>query len=112
MKFGNQTITIVTVSEGATRDRYNNPPEVVRTPERRHRLPSAPTLGNGDGCTWRRRDRRQKATCPPVPAVLDATAADEVVVDGITYSLIGPPRVHRDFRRLSHVTLNLQRITA
>ncbi|MCV7133464.1 hypothetical protein H7J06_10765 [Mycobacterium hodleri] len=101
----------MTVSEGATRDRYNNP-EVVRTPNvvtgcRVRPLSATETVALGDVVT-----DAQKATCPPVPAVLDATAADEVVVDGITYSLIGPPRVHRDFRRLSHVTLNLQRITA
>lgn len=84
MKFGNQTITIVTVSEGATRDRYNNPPEVVRTPPnvvtgcRVRPLSATETVALGDVVTDARRPPAHlflRSSTPPRPTKSSWTAS-------------------------------------
>lgn len=96
MSFGRQTVTFVTVSEDPNnRDRYNKP-EKVRTP-----VPVA-------GCRFRPLTFREKqelgdiateawrCTAPPDPAVMSATAVDEVIVDGVTYQIVGGVRTFVD----------------
>ncbi len=96
MNFGGQTVTIVTVTEDPTqRDRYNKPLK-VRT---EHPV---------KGCRFRPLDfseqielgdltlQKYRLTAPPVAAIVNADAIDEVKVDGITYQIIGGMRVFPD----------------
>lgn len=98
MRLGGQTVAFVTVTEDLNdRDEYNNP-KLVRTsvPVRGCRFRpltakeevDAASVSVGEQVTdpWR-------CTAPPVPAVLNATSRDEVVVDGVTYKIMGGPRV-------------------
>lgn len=113
MRFGNQTLTFVSVTEDPnTLDDYGHPAQVrteTDVPGCRWRpLPATETIdAMGDKVTdpW-------KATCPPVAAVLNADAKSEIVVDGVTYNVVGGPRV---FRKLYgapvKVTVVAQRIT-
>lgn len=96
MSFGGQTVTFVTVSEDLNnRDRYRNPIRVrteVAVPGCRFRPLTAKErqeLGDIVRDPW-------KCTAPPVAAVLNADAIDEVKVDGITYQIIGGVRTFPD----------------
>ncbi|MGJ6124697.1 hypothetical protein QN239_19200 [Mycolicibacterium sp. Y3] len=92
--FGRQTITFVSVTEDVTvLDRLKKPAQVRVSMDVAgcHWRPLAATdtiSETGDVVTdpW-------KATCPPLPAVLAAKAKDEVVVGGVTYQIVGGPRV-------------------
>ena len=79
--FGGQTVTFVTVEEDLdTRDRYNKPAPVrteTDVPGCRFRpLPATATLTDG--------------------TVLAAKPNDELVVDGVTYQIVGGPRTFVD----------------
>lgn len=96
-KFGNQTVTFVKVSEvTATRNRYNEPSTTT-------------TSTDVPGCLFRplkfkeqpllRVDKvtnRWRCTAPPADAVLNTTASDEVIVNGITYQMEGDVEVYYD----------------
>lgn len=96
MSFGRQTVIFVTISEDPdSRDRYNQPQKV------RTEVPVA-------GCRFRPLTFREKlelgdiatevwrCTAPPHPAVMGAKAIDEVIVDGVTYQIIGGARTFAD----------------
>lgn len=109
MSFGSQTITIISVTENpAVRDRYNEPQQVrTETQVRGCRFRMLNTqetidLGHKVGDTW-------KLTAPAVPAMLNATAADEIRHDGNTYTITGTPLVRRDFSGPHHVTILCER---
>lgn len=96
MSFGGQTVTFVVVTlDENTRDRYNNPATIRNeypVPYCRFRpLTAAERIELGDKVTdpW-------KCTAPPVPDVVNAVAVDEVIVDDVTYQIIGGVRVFPD----------------
>lgn len=93
--FGRTAITFVSVTDGPL-DRYNEPAKIRTTidvPGCRFRpLPASERIDNvGDVVTdpWR-------ATCPPLPAVVAAKAEDELIVAGVTYQIVGGPRIFED----------------
>lgn len=89
MRFGRQTITVITVTEDLDdRDRLGKP-ALVRTevdvPGCRFRpLPATEKAQDGTQVV---KDRWQ-ATCPPVPAVVGASSRDEIRVDGVNYKVV------------------------
>ncbi|WPH57639.1 hypothetical protein [Mycobacterium phage WXIN] len=107
MRMGGQTVVFVTVTEDPTqRDRYKKPLRIetdtpVRgcrfrplTAEEKTNLSTSNELrGDIDVITdpWR-------CTTPPSPTVMNAGVGDVVKVDGVTYQIIGLPRVFPDFR--------------
>ncbi len=95
--FGRQTLTFVSVTEDLdTRDRYGKP-ATIRTETdvpRCHFRPLPATETTKDRAQVVRDQWR--ATCPPVPAVVGAKSRDEIRVDGVTYGIVGLPRVSRD----------------
>lgn len=110
MSFGGQTVYFVTVAEDPTvRDRYNNP-TLVRTqvgvPGCRFRpLSAQEKIELGDIVTdpW-------KCTAPPKAAVINARSGDEVLVGGVTYQILGGPRVFPDMQgTLFKVTIICER---
>lgn len=87
--YGNQTVTFVTISQDTdNRDRWNKPATVrteVEVPGCRFRpMTVTEQVNTGDIATqvW-------KGTIPPVPVALNAGPMDEVIVDGVTYQIIG-----------------------
>lgn len=111
--FGKQTITFVTVTEDTSvLDAYGKP-ALIRTPTdvtgcHFRPLPATQTItDNGQIVTnpWR-------ATCPPDAAAINAKTRDELVVDGVTYKIVGGPRVFGDLDgRPFKVSIVVQRIT-
>lgn len=93
MSFGGQTVFFVTVAEDLTnRDRYNHPAQ-TRTEVAVHGCRFRPLSAKekielGDIVTdpW-------KCTAPCVAAVVNARSGDEVRVAGVTYQIVGGPRV-------------------
>lgn len=95
-QFGRQTIAIVSVTEDLGRDHYGNP-TAIRTETsvsgcHFRPLPATETVKDSGQVV---RDH-WKATCPPVAAVVGATSRDEIKVDGVTYQIVGGPRVFAD----------------
>ena len=102
IRLGGQVVTFVTVTEDPdNRDRYNSPARVrtetpVRgclfrpmTAEEKVALGyNAKRSGDTDVVTdpW-------KCTAPPVAAVMNAKAGDEIKVGGVVYQITGLPRV-------------------
>ena len=88
--FGRQTLTFVTLTPDYTNlDRLGKPAQIttsVDVPGCRFRpLRSTEAINDtGDKVTniW-------KATCPPVPAVLNATTTGQIIADGVTYQIDG-----------------------
>lgn len=87
--FGGQTVTFVAITENTSiRDAYNKP-TIVRTNTavtgcRFRPLTVTEQVNTGDIATqiW-------KGTIPPVTAALNAQPMDEVIVNGVTYQIIG-----------------------
>jgi hypothetical protein len=110
IKFGNQTAIVVSITEdtSGTTDRYGHPDEIrTETPVpgvRCRPLPATEKQDTGDVVTdpW-------KLTAPPVPAIVNAKAGDEIRVDGNTFQLTGLPRVFNDRRGPHKVTVTLSR---
>ncbi|SHU12695.1 Uncharacterised protein [Mycobacteroides abscessus subsp. abscessus] len=110
--FGRTTITFVTVTEDVNDLDEFGKPALIRTPTdvtgcHFRPLPATEKYepGNIVVSPW-------KATCPPVAAAMNAKATDEVVVDGVTYQIVGGPRVFGDLNgRPFKVTVIAQRIT-
>ena len=111
-EFGGQTITFVTVSAsgpvgfgGLQEDaRTETPVEgcrfrpVTTTEDGGTGLSTTVSTGVSAG-VW-------KATCPPVPTVLNAEPNGEVIVDGVTYRIEGPVMPKPDmYGSLHHVTV-------
>jgi hypothetical protein len=112
VSFGAQTLTFVTISEGALD--VNGIPAQVRTevevPGCRFRpLRVSEKVGLVENIAtevW-------QATCPPVDAVLAATAISEIEYDGETYLLVGAVQPFTDFTSTVHkVTVLAQRQSA
>lgn len=98
MRFGRTTVVFVAVTEDLdNRDRYNNPQRVrteIPVPGCRFRPLTAEEkfdFGITDTVsdTW-------KCTAPPVAAVMNAKSTDEVKANGVTYQIVGGPRVFTD----------------
>lgn len=96
MRFGRQSVIIVTVTTNpSVRDRYNKSTEVrtetTVTGCRFRPLSAKEKIELGDIVTdpW-------KCTAPPVAAAINAKAVDEMKVDGITYKIIGGARPFKD----------------
>lgn len=116
MSFGGQTVTFVTVTEDpSVRDRYESPAKVrTETAVRGCRFRPAGTsaapatrekieLGDITSERW-------KITAPPISAVLNAKATDEVIVDGVTYQIVGGVRPFADMNgRNFKVTIVVER---
>lgn len=111
--FGKQTLTFVSVTEDlSTLDGYGHPAEVhteTDVPGCRWRpLPATEKIDqSGDVVTdaWR-------ATVPPVAAAMNAKAQDEITADGVTYQIVGGPRVFTDLAgQPFKVTVVAQKIT-
>lgn len=113
MSFGGQTVVFVTVTEDLdNRDRYNNPIRVrteISVPGCHFRpLTAKEKLELGDIVQdpW-------KCTAPPVAAVMNAQAIDEVKHKGVTYQIIGGVRPFNDFSdRVFKVTVICERTVA
>jgi hypothetical protein len=116
MRLGSQTVYFVTVTEDLNnRDILGNPETVrVKVPVRGCRFRpmtakeeiDAPAINVGDIVTdpWR-------CTAPPTATVMAAKSNDEVEVDGITYQIVGGPRVFPGPRgRPFKVTIICQRM--
>jgi hypothetical protein len=100
VKFGNQNILCVSVTENpAVVDRYKRP-EKTRTstpvPGCRFRPMTATEDTSDNGV--RIRDR-WKLTAPPHEAVVALKAGDEIRHAGVTYRVVSLPRVHNDMSR-------------
>ena len=110
MIFGPTTVTFVKVAEDTTnRDEWNNPAETR-------------TQTDVPGCMFRpltfreqapvdvdKITERWKCTAPPVAAVLAANGNDELIVDGVTYSIEGGIEVFGDFLGPFKVTIICER---
>lgn len=106
MSFGGETVYVVTVTENpAVRDRYNNPQEVrTETPIPGCRFRPLTSKERNDLTTSKERTELGekvadpwKLTAPPVDAIMNAKNLDEIKFDGITYQILGRPRVFSDF---------------
>ncbi len=113
MRFGKTVLTFVSVTEDLNDlDEYGHPARVrteTDVPGCRFRpLPATEKITDtGDVVTdpW-------KATCPPLAAVVNAKARDEIKVDGVTYQITGGPRVFVDLGgQQFKVTVLAQKIT-
>lgn len=111
--FGKTVLTFVSVTEDLNDlDPYGHPAQVTTETDvpgcRWRPLPATETVNQmGDVVTnpWR-------ATCPPAPAVINAKARDEIVVDGAVYKITGGPRVFADLAGMPFkVTVVCQRVT-
>lgn len=111
--FGRQTITFVSVTYDVTDLDALGKPALIRTPTdvagcRFRPLPATQKVDDkGQVVTnpW-------KATCPPAPAVINATTGDELIVDGVTYKMVGVPRPTVDlYGTPFKVTVIAQQIT-
>lgn len=102
--FGEQTLTFVSITEDGTNlDDLGKPTSVRTTTDVRD-------------CHWRPLPATEKISdtgdCPPVAAAVNAKAAAEIVVDGLTYQIVGGPRVFRDRAGTPFkVTVIAQRVT-
>jgi len=110
MTFGGQTVTFVTITDGAL-DRLGIPAKErseVAVPGCRFRpLSTEEAVALTDVATevW-------KCTAPPVQVVLDAKATDEVKHNGITYQIIGGVKPYPDMSgALYKVTVMCQKQT-
>lgn len=95
-RFGRQTIAIVSVTEDLGRDRYGNPAEIrteTSVPGFRFRPLTAMETGKDGGVVVK---DQWRATCPPAAAAVGATSRDEIKVGGVTYQIVGGPRVFAD----------------
>jgi hypothetical protein len=112
MRFGNQTVYVVSVTEDLTgpRDEFGHPPtirtETAVTGCRCRPLPATEdTTDSGDKVTdpW-------KLTAPPAPAIVGAMSGDEIRVGDTVFSVTGLPRVFTDRAgRDHHVVILLSR---
>jgi hypothetical protein len=97
LPLGNQTVIVVTVAEDPdSRDRYNSP-NLVRTEQPVQRCRFRPL--SADETIDETGDRTRelwRLTAPPVPAVINAKANDELKVGGVTYQIVGGVRVYGD----------------
>ena len=87
--FGGQTAIVVAKAfNNTTRDRYNRPLEVLaefEVPGCRFRpMDYQELIDLGDVTT-----QKWRLTAPPVAAILDASAIDEIKVDGVSYQVVG-----------------------
>lgn len=98
--FGGQTVTFVKVTEDPTsRNRYNEPATITTSTDVPGCLFRSMTYKEIGG-RWDPTDeitQRWRLTAPPVPAVLNASGTDEVIVDGVTYQIEGGVEVFYDF---------------
>lgn len=120
MSFGGETVAIVTVGEDVSIRDENGQPQKTRVEatvsgcrfrplnsKERNDMTTAKekkdSLGERVADPW-------KLTAPPVPAVMNAKNTDELKFNGITYQLIGVPRVFSDFSgRAYKVTIIVER---
>lgn len=119
MSFGGETVTLVSVGENpAVRDRYKNPERTrTETAVRGCRFRPLNSKERNDMTTSKeKKDLGErvadpwKLTAPPVPAVLNAKNTDELVFQGMTFQLLGVPRVFSDFSgRPFKVTIVVER---
>jgi hypothetical protein len=113
MRFGNQSITVVSVAENlAVRDVYNHPAEdrtETIVPGCRVRpLPAREAIELGDKVNdpWR-------ITAPPTEIIVGLKSGDEIKVDGVTFQVLGLPRVFPDlYGRLHKTTILVERVLA
>ncbi|MBK8772560.1 MAG: hypothetical protein IPM06_19340 [Rhizobiales bacterium] len=109
MRFGGQTVTFVAVSDSG------DPGFLGLKAQTRTETPV-------EGCHFRPLSAQEsvdvvdvstslwKATCPPVPAALAAEPDGELVVDGVTYQIVGPPMPKVDLSgETDHVTVVCKR---
>lgn len=91
MRFGGQTVTFVSISKDVTELDPFGKPRTVRTEtvvkgclframDPTYRDEKVTEMGNTTVNQW-------KCTAPPLPAVMNAKADDEVIVDGVTYQI-------------------------
>lgn len=105
---GQQSVTLVTVSEGA-KDAWGIPAPVL----------TQTTIG---GCHFRPLSAEEtvaltdsavemwRLTADPSTTLLAATAADRIVYNNITYEIVGGVKPHNDFSAsVHHVTVDCQR---
>jgi hypothetical protein len=111
VRFGNQSVVVVTVTEDPdNRDRYNAP-ALVRTPTTVHGCrfrptPSTEVIADGSDKVT----DPHKLTAPPVAAVMNMKNTDEIQWSGVTYQVVGLPRIHTDLAgREHHVTVLVAR---
>lgn len=119
MSFGGETVAIVTVGEDLNdRDRYQKPKKTrIETAVSGCRFRPLNSKERNDMTTAKeKKDMGEKVadpwklTAPPVPAVMNAKNTDELKFNGITYQLLGVPRVFSDFSgRPYKVTIIVER---
>ena len=98
IRLGGQTLSFVSVTEDVnTLDDYGKPLQVRTTVDVPgcHFRSLIPTYRGDSKVTEQGKLTidQWKATCPPVDAVLNATANDEVVFNGQTFHIIVGPRL-------------------
>ena len=111
MKLGNDTVTVVTITEDTDdRDRYNAP-ALVRTETAVrgcHVRPMPSREVTSDGATTA--SEGFKVSAPPVPAVVAVEPGDEILFRGEVFAVVGGVRPHTDFaNRASHITIFIER---
>lgn len=98
MSFGSTTVTFVKNAEDpSSRDRYNNPATVTTQTDvpgclfRPQKFAENSPVGTQQVAqTW-------KCTAPAVPAAMNASGTDALIVDGVTYQIIAGAEVFYDF---------------
>lgn len=106
MTFGNAVVTFVKVAENdSVRDRYGHPAETTTSTDVPGCLFRPVSFKETSPIATQQVLQRWKCTAPPVAAAMGAAATDEVIVDGVTYQIVGGAEVFSDFNGPFKVTL-------